>query len=47
MKAKTLGHAGTARKLRQDYNLSPRWSQVVANRYEKEKGYWIRSGKDE
>lgn len=46
MKAQTLGHTETARKLRQDHKLNPWWSQAVTVRYEKEKGYWVRSGKD-
>lgn len=45
MKAQSLGHTETARRLHQDHKLSPWWSQVVTVRYEKEKGYWVRHGK--
>lgn len=39
------GHKATARYLGEKYHLSGWWSQVVTIRYEKEKGYWKRSGK--
>lgn len=44
--ARKLGHTQTARYLRTKRNLSAWWSQTVTIRYEKEKGYWVRSGKD-
>lgn len=42
MKAETIGHAKTAKKLTTDYQLSGWWAQVVTIRYEKERGYWVR-----
>lgn len=43
--ARELGHLQTARHLRTELRLSPWWAQTVTIRYEKEKGYWVRSGK--
>ena len=43
--AKKAGHTATAKYLRETYELSGWWSQVVTARYEKEKGYWVRHGK--
>lgn len=45
MKAKTIGHTETAKKLSRDYHLGGWWAQVVTIRYEKEKGYWVRHDK--
>ncbi len=44
-KAKKLGHTETAKLLVKKYKLSGWWAQTVTVRYEKEKGYWVRSGK--
>lgn len=38
------GHRVTAKYLRNDLGLSDWWSQFITIRYEKEKGYWKRSG---
>lgn len=44
--AKNKGHYLTAKYLASEYHLSPRWSQVITIRYEKEHSYWARHGKN-
>ena len=43
--AQDHGHLETAKYLRTELGLGAWWAQAVTTRYEKEKGYWVKSGK--
>lgn len=43
--AKKHGHKETAKRLTEKFKLGSWWAQVVTIRYEKERGYWVKSYK--